>query len=251
MARSRPNLALTRLRSVPADLLDLLNRAAAGSWPPADGEVEVIGSPRGPADAVVAFTAHSVVAADVGEDWVRDHLPARDDLTGPMRPDFLARLGERLACRPGSLDVMLAAPGMTRRESEPDPLRPIAPGGAEHPRVARARLYRTDVQAFADANQRGLVILGRGLASRWEVAVELIQPAGGGDGIGRELLRAARTLVAPNKYLFAAVAPGNAQALRAALGAGFTPVGGEVLFLKERLRARRARSPRPWRSPRA
>jgi hypothetical protein len=223
---------LTPRNTVPADLLDLLTRAAAGSWPTADGQVEVIGSPRGPADAVVAFTAHSVVAADVDEEWVREHLPPRDDLTGPMRPDFLARLGERLACRPGSLDVTLAAPGMTRRESEREALRPITPDVGEHPRVARARLYRTGVQVFADADQRGLVILGRGLASRWEVAVELIEPSGGGDGIGRELLRAARSFVAPNEYLFAAVAPGNARALRAAMGAGFTPIGGEVLFLK-------------------
>jgi hypothetical protein len=217
---------------VAGDLLDLLTRAAAASWPPADGEVEVIGSPRGPADAVVAFTAHSVVAADVDEEWVRRHLPPRDDLTGPMRPDFLTRLGEWLACRPGSLDVTLAAPGATGRESEREPLRPISPDAVEHPRLARARLYRTEVQVFADADRRGLVILGRGLASRWEVAVELIEPAGGSDGIGRDLLRRARSLIAPNEYLFAAVAPGNARALRAAMGAGFMPIGGEVLFLK-------------------
>jgi hypothetical protein len=44
-------------------LLDLLTRAAGGSWPPADGEIEVIGSPSGPADAVIAFTAYSIIAA--------------------------------------------------------------------------------------------------------------------------------------------------------------------------------------------
>ncbi len=52
------------------------------------------------------------------------------------------------------------------------------------------------------------------------------------------LIRAARGLVPPGQYLFAPVAPGNARALRAALAAGFRPLGGEVLFLRSSCAAR-------------
>jgi hypothetical protein len=37
--------------------------------------------------------------------------------------------------------------------------------------------------------------------------------------------------VPPDEFLFASIAPGNARCLRAALAAGFAPLGGEVLFL--------------------
>lgn len=46
-------------------LLRLLQDAAAGSPPPADGLVEVWPPPPGAVDAVLAFTAHHVVAARV------------------------------------------------------------------------------------------------------------------------------------------------------------------------------------------
>ncbi len=213
-------------------LLDLLIGAAAGSWPPADGRVEVIGAPEGPADAVVAFSAHSVVAADVDPEWVERELRAEDDLTGPMRPDFLARLGARLDARPGSLDVTLAARGTLGSAAGTPELRPLAAGAPEHPRVTRARRYRTEVRAFADPERRGVVICGRGLAGRREVALEVARPWDEAAGVGRELFRAALALVPADEYLFAAVAPGNARSLRAAIAGGFRPVGGEVLFLR-------------------
>jgi hypothetical protein len=90
------------------------------------------------------------------------------------------------------------------------------------------------VRVFEDPSGCGIVVLGRGLAGRGEVAVELTEPCADTGGAGRDLLRAARELVPSGEHLFAAVAPGNARALRAALGAGFRPLGGEVLFLKER-----------------
>jgi hypothetical protein len=50
--------------------------------------------------------------------------------------------------------------------------------------------------------------------------------------LGRALFCSARSLIPPDEYVFAAVAPGNARALRAATGGGFRPLGGEVLFLR-------------------
>ena len=52
-------------------LLRLLEDAALGSPPPADGVVEVWPAPEGPVDAVLAFTAHHVVAADIEPTWWR------------------------------------------------------------------------------------------------------------------------------------------------------------------------------------
>ena len=55
-------------------LLRLLEDAALGSPPPADGVVEVWPAPEGPVDAVLAFTAHHVVAAGVEPDLVAARL---------------------------------------------------------------------------------------------------------------------------------------------------------------------------------
>ena len=54
----------------------------------------------GPVDAVLAFTAHHVVAAGVDPDLVAARLPD-GDLGAPMSPGFLGWLGERLGSLPG------------------------------------------------------------------------------------------------------------------------------------------------------
>lgn len=58
-------------------LYDVLLAAADGRPPSPDGTVEVLPQ-QGPAAAVVAFSAHFVVAADVEPAWVRAQLPAGD-----------------------------------------------------------------------------------------------------------------------------------------------------------------------------
>ena len=63
----------------------LLEDAALGSPPPADGVVEVWPAPEGPVDAVLAFTAHHVVAAEIEPDLVAARLPD-GDLGAPMSP---------------------------------------------------------------------------------------------------------------------------------------------------------------------
>ena len=56
-------------------LLRLLQDAATGSPPAADEVVEVWPAPEGAVDAVLAFTAHHVVAAGVDPDLVAARLP--------------------------------------------------------------------------------------------------------------------------------------------------------------------------------
>jgi GNAT superfamily N-acetyltransferase len=209
-------------------LLRLLHDAARGAPPAADGVVEVWPGPAGAVDAVLAFTAHHVVAAGVDPDLVAARLPD-GDLGAPMSPGFLGWLGERLGSRPGSLDVVLAAEGLGG--APPLELR-AGVDPARHPRVARAVRYRSDLRAWSDPEGAGVVMLGRGLAGRLEVSFE-VDPARRNRGLGRRLVVAARHLTPPGEPLFAQVAPGNAASLRVVGAAGFRPIGAEVLFPRD------------------
>lgn len=209
-----------------ASVAALLRAAALGEPPPADGAVRVLPAPRGRAQAVLGFTAHHVVAADVAEGEVAVRLKA-GDLGAPLKARFLAWLGERLDADEGSLDVVLAAPPAPAAEP---PVALVERPDLLHARVARAQAFRDDVRVLADAGAHGTVILGRGLAGRWEVAFE-VDPAHRGRGLGRALAAAARHHVPDTEPLFAQTAPGNVASLRALLAAGFAPLGAEVLFL--------------------
>jgi L-amino acid N-acyltransferase YncA len=91
------------------------------------------------------------------------------------------------------------------------------------------------VTVYADPDGRGLVTLGRGLAGRWELSVE-VAPRHRGAGVGRRLIAAGRRVAPAGEPLFAQVAPSNAASLRAFLAAGFRPIGAEVLFLRDAAR---------------
>jgi RimJ/RimL family protein N-acetyltransferase len=113
-----------------------------------------------------------------------------------------------------------------------DPVELIAVAESEHPRVARALRYRRDVRAYETPDGRGVVVLGRGITGRWEIAFE-VDPAAQGTGLGRALAAAGVRLLPEGTPVWAQVAPGNAASMRAVLGAGFRPVGAEILFVRE------------------
>jgi len=189
------------------------------SPPPADGGVTVIDPPDERSVGVFAFTAHHVISAPVAEDWVRSVLPA-GDLSAPLNPPFLTALSARCGLAVNNIDaIFLAPPGGLPLE-----LRPA--DDLDHARANRAREHRADVRVWTVDG--GLVTLGRGVAGRWEVSVE-VDPAARGRGLGRALFSAARTLV--DELVWAQVAPGNAASVRAVLAAGFLPVGAEVLLI--------------------
>jgi len=190
----------------------------------------VVGSPPGRADAVVAFTAHSVVACSVPEADVRAQLDP-DDLGAATSARFLTWLSAQLGSRAGSLDAVLVAPAIEGRRSPMPALRRIAI--SDNARLARAVRYRTDVEAYGVDG--GIVILGRGVADRLEVAIE-VEPPRRNRELGRALATAAVRLAPPGEPLFAQVAPGNAASLRAFLAAGYRPIGAEVLLLREQER---------------
>lgn len=206
------------------DLAELLAGVAAGSPPPADCGITVVPQPPGPVAGVLSFNAHHVVAADVEEAWVRALLPD-DDLVAPMAPPFVGALSERLGVRPSSLDVVLVAAGTGVGVPWDE-----VPVDGSHPRAARALRYRRDVRAWSTEDGAGLLLVGRGLAGRWEAAFE-VDEAARGRGLGRRLAAAAPALVPEGEALWVQVAPGNVSSLRCVLAAGgYRPVGGELLF---------------------
>jgi hypothetical protein len=206
-------------------LRHLLAEVATGRPPAADGGLTVLPAPPGRAAAVVlGFVAHHVVAADVDPGWPRRVLPT-GSLSDRMGARFLAALADRVGVEPGGQDTLLIAPSRVDASGSP-PLREMT--GLDHPRLERARLYRDDVRAYAADG--ALLILGRGLGGRWEVAVE-VDAGQRGRGLGRSIAACAPALVPGGAPLWAQVHPANVASLRAFLAAGYRPVGAEILFM--------------------
>jgi hypothetical protein len=209
--------------------LDVVLRAAAEGRPPEpDGTVE-IHAQHGLAAAVVAFSAHFLVCADVDPDWVVGVLPP-GDYSAPHGARFLTALADRIGSDIGALDVVLAQP---HDASAADGLALEEIEARDHPRVVRALRYREDVRVWRTPDHAGHVLIGRGLAGRWEMAFE-VQPAARGNGLGRRLARAATALVPPGEVVWAQVSPGHPASLRSVLAAGYLPVCAEVLLPSRR-----------------
>jgi GNAT superfamily N-acetyltransferase len=204
-------------------LRDILDAAARGVLPPADGSTTVVPQACDRDAGVLAFTAHAVVFTDEDPDWVRQALRAVacDALAAPMNPRFLAAFAERTGRTSETIDAMLVAAPLPGEP--PLALREIEDTG--HPRIAYARGRRDDVRAWTA--EGGVLVTGRGIAGRLEVSVEVDEGARH-RGLGRALVAAARHLV--TEPLWAQVAPGNARSMRAFLAAGYRPVGSELLL---------------------
>jgi GNAT superfamily N-acetyltransferase len=203
-------------------MIELLHAAARGSFPPEDGRTEVVGAAAGAPAAVLSFTAHHVVAADLPAEEVLARVDPQD-LKGPLAPGVLAWLADRTGLVAGSLDVVLA--WVPERAVAGASVREIEPG--DHPRVVRARRWRQELRVFE--GDGGMVLLGRGLAGRLELSVE-VAPERRDRGLARRLVAGALAAAAPAEPVFAQVAAANAASLRALQPAGFAAVGAEVLF---------------------
>ncbi|KOV77496.1 MULTISPECIES: GNAT family N-acetyltransferase [Streptomyces] len=207
-------------------LRDILDAVAAGVFPPADGGTTVVAQPS-PRDAgVLSFTAHSVVFTDEDPEWVHETLRGLDcdPLAATMNPRFLTALMDRTGRRAETVDAVLVGDPLP---GEP-PLALTEIEDAGHPRIRYAHGRRDEVRAWvADG---GVLVMGRGVAGRLEVSVEVAEDARH-RGLGRLLVTAARQLAA--EPLWAQVAPGNARSLRAFQAAGYRPVGAELLLQRK------------------
>jgi GNAT superfamily N-acetyltransferase len=201
-------------------LAGMLDEVASGRFPPTDGGVTIIPPPSQRDAGVLGFTAHAVIFIDADPAWVTGQLPG-GDLTGPLSPAFLHALCDHTGRNAHTINILCVAPAL----HGPPPIALTSDPGLDHPRLARALRYRDSVQAWrADG---GVVAIGRGIAGRWEVSIE-VDSSRRGAGLGRALARAARRLVPAGAPLWAQAAPANVASVRSLLSAGFRPAGAEA-----------------------
>jgi hypothetical protein len=205
-------------------LLDVFAAAADGQLPPANGQVEVHSCEAGKAAAVVAFPAHFYVLAPVDPQWVRTQLTP-GDYSAPLGARFLVALADRIGADIGASDAVLA----TRAHGHETGLNLREITGRTNARVRRAHRYRDEVRAWQTSDGMGCLVLGRGLAGRWEVSYE-VELAARGRGLGRALAAASLGMLPAGTPIFAQVSPGNSVSMLATLAAGYRPIGGEVLL---------------------
>lgn len=208
-------------------MADVLRRAASGDFPPIDGAVEIVAPWRSGLAAVVSFTGHALIAIDPARPLpvaVPPALASRVDGFGGAHDP---RVAAAIAGPDGwidSLDVILVAAGVGSSLAGESSL--VARLDLEdHPRVVHARKVRDGVRCFSPPDADAFVTIGAGLGGLTEIGVEVSDATS-----GRALVAAARTLVPAGDVIVAAVAPGNARALRCFLAAGFAPVGGVQLI---------------------
>ena len=211
---------------MPQTLADLLTDAARGRFPAPDGGVTVVAQPSHRDAGVIAFTAHSVIFTDEDPRWVHKTLSSLDcdPLAAALNPRFLTAFMDRTDRVTETIDLLTAADPLPG--PPPVALREIT--DPNHPRVARARRFRDDVQVWV--TDGGVLVLGRAVAGRWEAAIEVDETARH-QGLGRLLATAARHLVPDNTPVWAQQAPGNARSVRAFQAAGYRPIGAEILLL--------------------
>jgi GNAT superfamily N-acetyltransferase len=205
----------------------LLANAASGRYPLPDGTVDVVAQPSGRDAGVISLTGYAMIFADVDPDWVRAQLPP-GDLSGPLAASFLHSLSQRLGRQTHSVDMLTCAASLPGQPPQDLALTELMPAeNASHPRIERALHYRDEVRAWQAPG--GVLMIGRGIAGRFEVAIE-VDPGHRSRGLGARLATAARHLVPVGAPLWAQIAPANAASVRAFLAAGYRPVGAEALL---------------------
>jgi hypothetical protein len=207
-------------------LVQILDAAAIGDFPPPDGSTTVVPQANHRDAGVIAFTGHSVVFTDEDPQWIYEILAALDcdELAATMNARFLAALLDRTGRSTDTIDLLTVAAALP---GEP-PLELHEVTGPTHPRVLRAHKRRDDVRVWAADG--GVLVLGRGVAGRWETAIE-VEETVRHRGLGRALAIAARHLIPPGERVWSQQAAGNARSIRAFQAAGFRPIGAEALLI--------------------
>jgi len=165
-----------------------------GRFPQFDGLVEVVPSPGPPCDALVGFTGHVVLAADVDP----NEIPT---LAGRCADGAVLAGVARVVVGPyrwGPDDPRCLARDDRRRLGPPPWLH--LRDGDTHPRVRDGSRRRLITGAWT-ADGAGLVMVGQRLCDRWEVGFE-VAPQPRGHGLARRLVAAARGLVPAGERLW-------------------------------------------------
>jgi GNAT superfamily N-acetyltransferase len=213
----------------------MLYAAAKGDFPEGDFSTTHFGSPDSPADAVLAFFGHHVIASDVLPEFVKQWTDRDPFALSDVR--FLAALAEQIGTTPGIYDAAFAGLGEGRSPGEAEV---IEVDNSNHPRVVRAHMYRDPqtTRTFTDASHQSVLVMGRGLAGRLEAAYEVNESARG-TGIGRRLIRAVRAIAPIHEPVFLQISPGNVWSMKALFAdPHWRPVGSEILFLRSSVSSR-------------
>jgi hypothetical protein len=212
----------------PAWLPRALLAAADGRFPEPDHKVRIAPAVEGAKGAVIAFTGHHVIASTLGVSEVRRAIRERN-LQLPTDPRFLAWLADAVdgSSSEDTIDVVTAREGIERGERPA--MVPLEDPMLEDRRIAFAAETRRDLRVHRPPDGSAVVVLGRGLAGRLEMSIELA-PGARGAGLVDELTEVALAEAGPEETVFAQVSAGNSAALRAALRSGFKPVCGEYLI---------------------
>ncbi|HEY2205916.1 MAG TPA: hypothetical protein VGH99_15700 [Pseudonocardia sp.] len=214
-------------------LAAIFNRAALGSYPKPDGTIESVGPLDGPCDSITVFSSHVVIAADVSDQWVRDHTPARWDADradlGNVLVQLVLDMSHQLG-QPAAAPSTLCAASHQAAIVHGD----LTRGGEAQPAWAA---YRTDIEShrYRSVGGNGTIALGRGPAGRQDLYIEVDQDSTNSTSrTSRELLRTAKSLVPTGTGLFGSAQLHDTRVLRSVIAAGFEPVAMEVLFLTRR-----------------
>jgi GNAT superfamily N-acetyltransferase len=211
-------------------LAQLFENAARGTFPDADFGTLHLPSPSSPADAVLAFFGHHIIASDVDSEFVKSSTDNDAFALSDLR--FLGALADRLGVSPGIMDAVYVAMGCG---SDPSEWGLIETADRSHPRVVRALSYRDSatMRVFEPVDGGGVLLLGHGLAGRLEAAYEVDEDRRG-QGLGHRLIVAARMLAQQDIPVFIQISPGNVWSMRALQKdlSQWRPVGSEVLFLR-------------------
>ena len=214
----------------------LITDAAAGRFPPVDGGWQRVPPWRPGLEGIVAFTGHAVLA--LAPDVTDERLAGFgvNGLGGAHDPRLIAALAGPDGWI-ASLDVLLASRGTGQPAGPVAPVRPAGPrlvdrpDLATHPRVQFAAQIRDQprILGYPDLRRSALAVVSRGLGWLTELSFEL-EPQRRGTGSGATLISDALSTIPAGQLVIAAIAPGNAASLRAALAAGFVPLGSTQLF---------------------
>ena len=216
----------------------LITDAAAGRFPPADGGWQRVPPWRPGLEGIVAFTGHAVLAlaADVTDERLAGF--GVNGLGGAHDPRMIAALAGPDGWI-ASLDVLLAGRGTGQPGAGPAGAGPASAGPQlvdrpdleAHPRVQFAAQIRDQprILGYPDLRRSALAVVSRGLGGLTELSFEL-EPQRRGTGRGATLISDALSTIPAGQLVIAAIAPGNAASLRAALTAGFVPLGSTQLF---------------------
>ena len=209
----------------------LLDEAAHDRFPPADGRVHALPSLPGGIDALVGFTGTFRVTGTLTQAEVDARVP-NGELAIPMSPEFVSWAAARLGAKALTQDIVLVATAPGAQAAVPATVELVEVAESDHSRVAEASRHRRGLRVYETMDRAGVVVLGRGITGRWEIAYEADDHARN-RGLGRALATAGLGLLPEGTPVWAQVAPGNAASVRAMLGAGFRPVGAEILFVRD------------------